>query len=340
MTTEKQVVPWKQAIAAAKPKFMQIASKEHALLYDKESMFAMQAIVKNNMVLKAALENPVSVRNAVINVAAVGLSLNPATRLAYLVPRDNEVCLDISYMGLIKIATDTGSILWAKADIVYENDTFIYRGPSEKPDHQADVFSADRGAKVGVYCIAKTIDNEYLVETMSASEILDIRSKSKGADSKYSPWVNFEGEMWKKAVIKRASKTWPKTDRSGRLDEAVNVINEGEGLIDAYIEHSTNNVEGTAVDLMMIEDKAHIIRELIDDPENDEENLPAILAEIDGGLSNDERIALAEKLKLTKPEGMRKTHVSLYNEYLRINDKRLKDMENPEINNANYAEVM
>jgi recombination protein RecT len=34
-------------------------------------------------------------------VAAIGITLNPASKLAYLVPRDGMVCLDISYMGLL-----------------------------------------------------------------------------------------------------------------------------------------------------------------------------------------------------------------------------------------------
>ena len=89
-------------------------------------MFAFQAVTRNDQLYRTAMANPASVRNAVINVAATGLSLNPALKFAYLVPRDNEVCLDISYMGLIKIATDTGSILWAKAEIVYEKDIFTY----------------------------------------------------------------------------------------------------------------------------------------------------------------------------------------------------------------------
>jgi len=294
-------------------------------------MFAMQSILKNNRLLKTALENPVSVRNAVVNVAAVGLSLNPATKMAYLVPRDSEVCLDISYMGLIKIATDTGSILWAKADIVYETDTFVYHGPSEKPSHTADVFSPDRGKMVGVYCIAKTRDGEYLTETMSELEIFDIRKKSMGSDSKYSPWVNFPGEMWKKACLKRASKTWPKTSRDmGRLEDAIQVINEHDGLQEEYLTSGYKTVGTEQVDLMKIEDLSHRCREIIDQEE--EEDMPALLFEISESLTGDEGIELANKLQLTKPEGLKKTHVSLYNSYLKIHRDSLKELPPANIN--------
>ena len=38
--------------------------------------------------------------------------------------------------------------------------------------------------------------------------------------------------MTKKACIKRASKQWPKTDRSDRLDRAIALVNEYEGSDD------------------------------------------------------------------------------------------------------------
>ena len=312
----KEVVPWMRAIGKAKTKFNQIAV---SMDYEKESMFAMQAITKNDYILGTAMKNPTSVRNAVINVAAVGLSLNPATKNAYLVPRDGEICLDISYMGLIKIATDTGSILWAKAEVVHESDTFIYNGPSEKPTHAADVFSTDRGDMIGVYCIAKTADNEYLVETMTAAEIQDIRAKSKGADSKYSAWTNFTKEMWKKAVIKRASKTWPKTERSDRFDNAVHIVNESEGLQDEYLSSGHNMVGTEPVDHMKVEAIAQLCREIVD--EDDEEMGPSKAFEIVDALSNDEKMELFGKLKLSKPldedgKPIRKTYASCFTSHL------------------------
>ncbi|MGW8179328.1 MAG: recombinase RecT [bacterium] len=319
MTEEsKGISPWKQAIAAAKGKFQEIVASDSAISYERESMFAMQQIVRNDQLLRTAMQNPTSVRNAVINVAATGLSLNPALKFAYLVPRDGEVCLDISYVGLIKIATDTGSILWAKAEIVYENDTFIYNGPCAMPTHQTNPFSKDRGAKVGVYCIAKTRDGEILVETLSADDVEGIRKKSKGADSKYSPWQkdNFEGEMWKKSVIKRASKTWPKTDRSKQFDEAVQIINAHEGLKEEYIGNGKfQTISEKPVDSLEIESMAQLCREIID--EDDPDTAPMRLAEIQEGLTNDELIDLMRMLKASSPEGQRKTYGSLFNDYVK-----------------------
>jgi len=220
------------SIEQAKDKFIAIADNNPDIKveWQRESMFAMQQIYKNDFSAKAAANNPASFRNAVINIASVGLSLNPATAYAYLVPRDGAICLDISYRGLIKIATDTGSIMWAKADIVYEADTFLYNGPAKPPQHTADPFNKERGEVVGCYCIAKTCDGDYLVEVMSEEEIQDIKDKSKSANSSYSPWNTFPNEMRKKAVIKRASKTWPKTERHERLDNVIEYVNNEEGI--------------------------------------------------------------------------------------------------------------
>ncbi len=209
------------------------SDKSQSLDFGTEAHFAMQAITAKNFTRDVALKNPNSLKSAMINVAAIGLSLNPANKDAYLVPRDGAIHLDISYTGLIKLATNTGSIKWVQAKIVFENDTFEDNGVGNKPTHTSNPFR-DRGDAIGVYCVAKTLDGDYLVTTMDSDEIEAVRQTSKAATGnkpQYSPWSTFPQEMWKKVVIKRASKTWPKTDQNGAevLQEAIHVLNEHEG---------------------------------------------------------------------------------------------------------------
>src|SRR5690606_33257577 len=224
-----ELKPYQSAIAKAKERFIGIAGEEKA--YDVESIFAMQALMKTDFAMRTANDNPQSVHLAMISVASTGLTLNPAHGYAYLVPRDGAIVLDISYKGLIKIATDTGSVLWARAECVYEKDTFRYCGPAAMPEHEADPFS-DRGEIVGAYCIAKTPDGDILTEVMARAAIEQLRSAStawtRGRDGRKGPWEDYFSEMCRKAVIERARKTWPYTDRHGRMALAVDIANQAE----------------------------------------------------------------------------------------------------------------
>lgn len=227
------LAPYQGAIQKAKDRFVSIAGGPKS--YEVESIFAMQALMKTDFAMKTANQNPKSVQLAMINVASTGLTLNPANAYAYLVPRDGAIVLDISYKGLIKIATDAGSVVWARAELVHDGDEFEYHGPACAPIHKSNPFKP-RGDVIGVYCIAKTKDGDILTEVMDKAELEKIRSKSSaysriknGKPDPSGPWVEWFDQMAKKAVIKRASKTWPYTDQSDRIGQAIEIANESEG---------------------------------------------------------------------------------------------------------------
>lgn len=207
---------------------------DKSINFKRESEFALQILYGNDYSRKIALANPQSVRDAVTNIAAIGISLNPAKKQAYLVPRDNKICLDLAYGGLLELAVASGSILWAKADLVREADAFVLMGLDKPPAHTYNPFAKDRGAITGVYVVAKTRDGDYLTDTMAIDEVYAIRDRSSAwkawiEKKKRCPWVTDEGEMIKKTVIKRAYKMWPKTDR---LDNAIHYLNTdgGQGI--------------------------------------------------------------------------------------------------------------
>ncbi len=209
-----------------------LAKIHSSISIDAEKNYAIQQLYKNDTSIKTAISNPVSVQNAILNLSSIGISLNPALKHAYLVPRDGAICLDVSYMGLMHLAQEIGSIEWGQAKIVYANDTYESQGLSSQPIHKFNAFS-DRGEKVGVYCTVKLPSGDFLTEEMSAEEIQEVRKTSKSQHSHYSPWNTFEKEMWRKSVVKRASKYWPKSNvnsNANRLDTAIHVINEHEGL--------------------------------------------------------------------------------------------------------------
>jgi recombination protein RecT len=207
--------------------------------FEREAGFAIQAISRNDYALGIAAKSRQSVIDAVTNIAAIGISLNPAKKQAYLVPRDGRICLDISYMGLMDLAMATGSIKWAQAALVHENDTFVLNGFDKPPAHNYSPFSTNRGPIVGVYVVVKTADGEYLTHTMDIASAYAIRDRSPAwKKDKSGPWKTDEGEMIKKTCVKQAYKYWPKTER---LEQAIHYLNTdgGEGL-------EPTNVQATA----------------------------------------------------------------------------------------------
>lgn len=220
------------SIYALKDTFQQRLTNQ-SLNFEVEAGFAVQQLESNDYLLSIAMSNQQSVINAVTNVAAIGVSLNPARKQAYLVPRDKRVCLDISYIGLVDLATQSGSIVWAKSELVYEQDQFQMGEPGTLPKHLFNPFSKDRGQVIGAYVVAKTPSGEYLCDAMSIKEIHDIRDRSSAWKAWLSkkascPWVTDEGEMCKKTVIKRGSKLWPKNERLNMAIQHLNVeLDEG-----------------------------------------------------------------------------------------------------------------
>ncbi len=203
---------------------------DRSINFEREAGFAIQAISKSDYSLSVAVKNPQSVRDAVTNIAAIGISLNPAKKQAYLVPRKNAICLDISYMGLIDLAIQSGSIRWAQAELVYSGDQFARDGMDKMPLHKFDPFDSDRGEMRGVYVVVKTADGEYLTETMAIADVYAIRDRSESwKKDQLGPWKTDPGEMIKKTVVKRAYKYWPKTER---LENAIHYLNTegGEGI--------------------------------------------------------------------------------------------------------------
>lgn len=207
------------------------ALSDNSITWQKEQQFAIQAFQKNDYLAKVAMANPSSAKNAIINVAAIGITLNPAAKLAYLVPRDGGVHLDISYMGLLHLAQVSGAIQWGQCKLVYASDTYESNGLDSAPTHKYNAFG-DRGAVVGGYCTVKTAQGDYLTEEMSVDEINAIMQRSQSFKSgKKSPWLTDWNEMARKTIVKRGSKYWPRCER---LDKAIHHLNTdgSEGFVD------------------------------------------------------------------------------------------------------------
>lgn len=210
----------------------------YGLEFSKEIGFAYQALARNDYLMRVASANDaakMSLAHAIVNVAALGLSLNPAAGHAYLVPRDGRVVLDQSYRGMLKIAYDCNSIASCGTELVYEGDEFEWKSFDEKPVHKFDPWDADRftvddpwKGLLGGYCTARLPSGFYLVSRMTAEELRQIRreSRAKKADT---PWEKWGTEMLKKTLVRRAVKMWPQHDR---LDQSIEVYDQANPVIE------------------------------------------------------------------------------------------------------------
>jgi len=93
--------------------------------FSREISFAVQHAIKNPYLQKCTSN---SVLRAVMNVAQIGLTLNPVSKYAYLIPRFNgqskelECVLEPSYIGLAKLLTDSGSVTSIECHLIYQGD--------------------------------------------------------------------------------------------------------------------------------------------------------------------------------------------------------------------------
>jgi recombination protein RecT len=245
MSTNLAEMPTSKVIDLAEARFSTLAPK--SIKFEAEKGYALQLLQNNSYLAKVAEENKLSLLHALTNCAAIGLSLNPAKKEAYLITRTvnengkfiSKVFLEPSYQGLCNLATNTGSIEWVQANVVYSNDEFTDNGPGEKPTHKYDAFAnkEKRGDFVGVYCTAKTHSGDYLTTIMPADEVYSIRDRSEAYKAMIErkkgnggPWVSDFAEMAKKSVVRRAVKMWPKTDQFDRMENAVLLSNDNEGF--------------------------------------------------------------------------------------------------------------
>lgn len=207
-------------------------------VFKKEISFAIQHISKNPYLLKCT---QTSILQAVMNIAHTGLTLNPVMKYAYLIPRkiNNvlECVLDPSYMGLIKLLTDSGSVKSINAQIVWQGDEIEVDLTSHKKviSHKPYVFrNVEKGKMVGVYSMATLNDGSFHCEIMSLADIEEIRDRSEAykafkANKIYTtPWETDKGEMSRKTVVKRQWKYLPKTNED-KFSKAIQLDNYANG---------------------------------------------------------------------------------------------------------------
>lgn len=232
----------------------------------KEVSFAIQHIHKTPMLQKCT---QVSILRSVINLAQVGLTLNPISKFAYLIPRYNsrskemECVLEPDYRGLTKLLTDSGAVTSIMAEVIYEGDKIsIDKASVEKVKEHVPHFlnGKPKGKIIAVYSLATLPDGSKHFEGMSYEDVMEIRDRSESYKAfkaeKISTciWITDEQEMCRKTVIKRHYKYLPKSAGLEKFEKAVELDNTIHGFeeemdygmfqfVESLIHNSTFNDE-------------------------------------------------------------------------------------------------
>jgi recombination protein RecT len=239
--------------------------------FKKELAFASQAINASDLLQKADKN---SILASVFNIALTGLSLNPITKLAYLTPRYNskrqtwECILVPSYQGLVKTITDTGSAKKVDAYVVYDGDEFsVEYGSEPKIVHKPNIQRKKDAPIVAAYAVAVLHSGERQSEVMNKEDLDHVKGKSDGYKAyrdgkvKTAIWVEWEGEMSRKTVIKRLVKYLPKTERFEELAKVIDMDNQEYPAEYWQVEKGKQLVRSSAYD----EDMRGLIESRLDD---------------------------------------------------------------------------
>ena len=206
-----------------------------AMTVDKFQAIVVAAVADNMDLLDC---DRASLLKACLSAAELGLSLNKSMAEADILKvwdgrlKRNVAQFRPRYKGLMKLALQSGEVLKIESRLVYERDVFeVEEGIEPRIIHKHGL--SDRGEKVGAYCVWKLKNGETQFEIMSKEEILSIRnrSSSKTKDGNIvGPWKTDEAEMWRKTVVRRATKYMPLSTEAQR---AVMADNYAEGVIEA-----------------------------------------------------------------------------------------------------------
>lgn len=234
--------------------FASAGSSSPHISFERECVFAKHIVNNNNYLADIAVNNPKSFETAFLQLASSGLTLDPAQKQAYLVPRDGRVILDVSYIGLSRMATDEGLCEDIVAELVFEKDSFKTNGRRSSPDHEFDPFAykgglvltntdqgalGDRGMFRGAYVDYLMKDGRHLVFFIDLQDLAQSRAKSeswaKVEKRQYSPWTQFPWKMVLKSAIKQTIHLIP--GNRTRLSSMIEYLNTagGEGFRTATI---------------------------------------------------------------------------------------------------------
>lgn len=243
----------------------------------KKVKFSQEVEFAKNLVLSSRPENtpgqfqkdsfglylctPQSIYTAILNVASLGLTLNPIHKLAYLVPRRNKVTgfvecyLEPSYIGMSAVLVDSGMAKGVYAERVFLQDIdegrFKYFGQDQRPFYEGNPLDRRRTqfTSEGAIAWVELADGGYYCDYMNRLEL----DNAKAASFQQNNWVKFPDEYERKSAIRRLFKKIPKPLDNVMVSAADQVLSDldngydGEGMTEVQ-GHGSNVIEHDSLD--------------------------------------------------------------------------------------------
>ena len=182
-----------------------VASFPKGVNAERLKINALMHIAQDENLKQLAIQQPAKIAQIVYNFIALGLDM--LNKECYIIPFKNDLTILKDYKGEVKLARkySVDPIREIFSRVVYETDSYRFNELGQFI-HTFDPFATDRGAKRGAYCTVIYENGVHQTEFVNAEEIQKIRNFSKSSSSQYSPWNNWEDEMWRKTAIRKAMK--------------------------------------------------------------------------------------------------------------------------------------
>lgn len=214
----------------------------------RELGFARGALEKNQQLRECSAE---SILNALLQCCRLGMTLNPALKLAALVAYGKECNFMMQYQGLIATLKEVNAVKSMKAVIVYQDEVdagcFSYNPAEDKMLHDPIYAKTETEQKTraiyGVYSVAVLPDGTREIYFMPEWMVLKRKAVSKSASSSYSPWNQWNEEMFQKTVIRRHFNFLAKVQHS-ESDKLSDILEHEDKLADYEDKSGNTNVGG------------------------------------------------------------------------------------------------
>lgn len=157
-----------------------------------------------------------SLLEKLMDLAQLGLVADSVSGQAYLIPFKDKhrgliVQLIVGFQGLTELAYRHPKVKSIRWSVVYEEDKFKWEEGLNPVLRHIPSSKEDRGRLTHAYAIGE-LDGGRTWIVLTKSEVMAAKSRSRSADSDYSPWNTDEPAMWAKTAVRRLAKQLPKSN--------------------------------------------------------------------------------------------------------------------------------